>query len=562
MRTHEADVLVIGAGGGGAMAAYEASKHGVSVLVVSKDAPQRGGATIMAPGAIAAAGDWAVPGDGPDMHLADTVRGGSWLSEQGLVRAVVDEAPELVLELERIGAMWQREADGRTYSLRIDGGHSFARCPFLEDRTGRELLRTLVGELRRRGVGLAAGVLVLRLLLDDGRVCGAAGLDLATCEPVLLRAKTVILACGGAGNAYANTSCPTGVTGDGFALALDAGATLMDMEFVQFFPLGFCFPHSLRGCLGGLLFHVHLLNRGGERFMERHDPERLELSTRDRVSRAMFTEIREGRGGPHGGVFADMTHHEPGFIERMQPALFHTYRKIGVDPERDLLELAPTCHFFMGGGRVTEDWESTVPGLFLVGEDAADIHGANRLSQNALSQLLVSGARAGRAAALRARGLERAPVEPVQAIEAALPAQRLLRREDGVRPHELRDRLRAAMWEHAGVQRSGHSLRAAAAALDEIGAALDSQALAQRTTRYNGELVQALENHFLVATACCVVEGALRRTESRGAHYREDHPATDDSAWLRHLLVRRGPAGLEWNSAPVDLSVMNPDEVR
>jgi succinate dehydrogenase/fumarate reductase flavoprotein subunit len=543
------------------MAAYEAGTHGAAVLVVSKDAPQRGGATIMAPGAIAAAGDWAVPGDSPDVHMADTVRGGSWLSEQGLVRVVAEETPDLVLELERIGAMWQREADGRTYSLRIDGGHSFPRCPFLEDRTGREMLRTLVGELRRRGVGLASGIMVLKLLLHDGRVCGAAGLDLATCEPVLLRAKAVILACGGAGNAYANTSCPTGVTGDGFALALDAGATLMDMEFVQFFPLGFCFPHSLRGCLGGLLFHVHLLNRHGERFMERHDPERLELSTRDRVSRAMFTEIREGRGGPHGGVFADMTFQEPGFIERMQPALFHTYRKIGIDPARDLLELAPTCHFYMGGGRVTEDWESTVPGLFLVGENAADIHGANRLSQNALSQLLVSGARAGRAAARLAREHGQAPVDPAEATAATAEAKRLLARDAGIRPHELRDRLRRVMWESAGVYRSGASLDVAGTALDEIEAALDTQALAQHTTRYNTGLVEALENRFLLTTARCVVGGALRRTESRGAHYRDDHPAADNAAWLRHLQVRREAAGLEWSTSPVDLREMTPEDV-
>ena len=543
------------------MAAYEASKHGATVLVVSKDAPQRGGATIMAPGAIAAAGDWAVPGDSPDLHLADTVRGGSFLSEQGLVRLVVEETPDLVLELERIGAIWQREADGRTYSLRIDGGHSFARCPFLEDRTGREILRTLVGELRRRGVGFASGTVVLKLILHDGRVSGAAGLDLATCEPVLLRAKTVVLACGGAGNAYANTSCPTGVTGDGFALALDAGATLMDMEFVQFFPLGFCFPHSLRGCLGGLLFHVHLLNNRGERFMERHDPEHLELSTRDRVSRAMYTEIREGRGGPHGGVFADMTYQEPGFIERMQPALFHTYRKIGIDPARDLLELAPTCHFFMGGGRVTPDWESTVPGLFLVGENAADIHGANRLSQNALSQLLVSGARAGRAAAGQARENGQAPVDPAEAVAAAAGAHRLLARGNGIRPHELRDRLREVMWENAGVYRSGSGLQAAAATLEELEAALDSQSLAQRTTRYNTELVEALENRFLLTTARCVVEGALRRTESRGAHYRDDFPATDNRDWLRHIEVHRSQTGLEWASAPVDLCEMDPGDV-
>ncbi|MBC7326260.1 MAG: FAD-binding protein, partial [Moorella sp. (in: Bacteria)] len=281
-----------------------------------------------------------------------------------------EESPDLIVELERIGALWQREEDGETYSLRIDGGHSFHRCPFLEDRTGREMLRALHGELQKRNVKVLSDVIVLKLLKSGDTIAGAAGLDLATGEPVLLRAKAVILACGGAGNLYLNTSNPAGVTGDGYALALGAGAAVMDMEFVQFFPLGFLFPRSLRGALAALLYYVHLRNNKGERFMEKYDPERLELSTRDRVARAIYTEIKEGRGGPHGGIFADMTYHEPGFIFKMQPALCETYLKIGINPEKDYLEVAPTCHFFMGGVKVDDNWQSTLPGLFAVGENA------------------------------------------------------------------------------------------------------------------------------------------------------------------------------------------------
>jgi succinate dehydrogenase/fumarate reductase flavoprotein subunit len=558
VRSYETDVLVIGAGGAGLTAAYQASREGGRVLLASKGRPLRSGATVMAPGAIAGAGPWSVPGDSPDVHFRDTVVGGAYLGEQSLVRLVVDEVPELIVELERVGALWERESDGRTYALRIDGGHEYARCPFLEDRTGRELLRALAGELRKRAVPVVTEVMILSLLRDDGRVVGAAGLDLATCTPVLFRAGAVILACGGAGNAYANTSCPTGVTGDGYALAYDAGAELMDMEFVQFFPLGFCTPQSLRGCLGGLLFHVHLLNSCGERFMERWDPERMELSTRDRVSRAMFVEVKEGRGSPHGGVFADMSYHEPGYIARMQPALAGTYRKIGFDPEHDLLELAPTCHFFMGGARVDEHWATGVDGLFACGENAAGVHGANRLSQNALSDLLVSGTRAGRAAAAHAR--EHGPnlVEPDLAREAAAPAERLLARDAGVSPSAWRDRLRRLMWENAGVYRTGQGLRFTRDELDALAADLDRQALTLRSRRLNAELAIALENRFLLITSRMIVEGALGRTESRGAHWREDHPDPDDGHWLRHLVMRERDGRMAIESVPTDLRELRP----
>ncbi|MCK4402296.1 MAG: FAD-binding protein, partial [Dehalococcoidia bacterium] len=294
MHNFDTDVLVIGGGGAGAMAAYEASKHGVTVTMVLKGVPERCGSTIMAPGAIAGVGDWHLPGDSRDVHFRDTVKGGSFLNEQRLVRILVEESPDLILELERIGALWQRENDGQNYSLRIGGGHSFHRCPFLEDRTGREMLRTLVGELRKRNVKILSNVIILKLLNNGDNIAGAVGLDIETCEPVLLRAKAIILACGGAGNLYLNTSNPTGITGDGYALALSAGAVVMDMEFVQFYPLGFLFPHSLRGALAALLYYIHLRNNKGERFMEKYDAAHLELSTRDKVARAIYTEIKEG----------------------------------------------------------------------------------------------------------------------------------------------------------------------------------------------------------------------------------------------------------------------------
>lgn len=558
MHNLETEVLVIGGGGGGAMAAYEASKYGANVVMVLKGRPQHCGSTIMAPGAIAGVGDWHSPGDSRYVHFSDTIKGGAFLGEQGLVRTMVEESPELIIELERIGALWQREEDGKTYALRTGGGHSFSRCAYLEDRTGREMLRALFGELQKRNVRVLPQVMILKLITNHGRIAGAVGLNLENCETVLLRAKTVVLACGGAGNVYSNTDNPTDVTGDGYGLALNGGAALMDMEFVQFFPFGFCFPQSLRGALAALPYYIHLRNKLGERFMEKYDPERLELSVRDKVSRAIVREIREGRGGPHGGVFADMTYHEPGFIARMQPALYETYRKVSIDPEKDYLEVAPTCHFFMGGAKVDENWQSTVSGLFMVGENAAGIHGANRLSQNALAELLVSGRRAGKEAAKLAKEVNPGAIDPRDAQAAAEPARQMLARDKGVRPIHLRNRLRQVMWENVGIERTESGLRNALKDLETMEADLQRQFLTLKSRHYNRELVEGLENQFLMTTARCVAEAALRRTESRGAHFHQDYPDTDNARWLSHLVIRRIEDRLAIDTIPVDLGEIRP----
>lgn len=458
MYNYETDVLVVGGGAAGAMAAYVASKYGVRVTMVLKGKAQRSGNTVMAPGAIAGVGSWGLPGDSRDQHFKDTVVGGAYMNEQTLVRILVEESPDLILELERIGAMWKREEDGVTYSLRIDGGHTYARCPYLEDRTGREMLRSLHGELAKRNIRVLSEMMVLKILKDGERVAGVVALDLKSGEFALIKAKSVVMAAGGGGNVYAITDNPVGSTGDGYALSLEAGAALMDMEFVQFFPLGFTYPDSLKGILGALLYHVRLLNNKGERFMEKYDPEWMELSTRDKVSRAILTEVREGRGGPHGGVFADMTYHEPGWIFKAQPALCETYEKIGINPEKDYLEVAPTCHFFMGGVKVDENWQSTVEGLYAAGENGAGVQGGNRLSQNALAELLVSGNRAGRSAAQYALDHSQGKVclEDLKAVEARVDG--LYNSQGGDRPITLRREIQQMMTDKVGVFRSGESL--------------------------------------------------------------------------------------------------------
>lgn len=538
------DVLIVGGGAAAAMAAYEVKKQNVDVVIVSKGIPQHSGATVMAPGAIAGVGPWAVEGDSQELHFQDTLKGGYDLNDKKLVEILVKESPDLILELEKIGALWQRDESGENYALRIDGGHSFARCPFLEDRTGREMLRALFGEVAKLQVPVHANIVILKLLVSNGQSAGAIGFDIAKGSLLVIRAKTVILATGGAGNVYSHTSNPTDVTGDGFSLALDVGAELMDMEFVQFYPLGFVRPASLQGTLGALLYYVQLRNSKGERFMSKYDAERLELSTRDRVARAMIKEVEAGAGGPNGGVYADMTYHPSGYLARMQPGLVKTYSKIGIDPEKEWLEVAPTCHFFMGGLRVDTNWQTNVPGLYAIGECAAGVHGANRLSQNALAEVLVSGARAGRAAAAIVAEKSLLPVEAdaVQRVENRLKSFFAAKR--GIGPHKLRSRLQNAMWDYAGVIRSAESLQKALAEIKCVKSLLSSQTCGIRAYQYNQELVEGIENYFLAATAEAIIQSALQREESRGGHYREDFPDRDDVNWLAHVIIKRPDGGV------------------
>ncbi|MCR4440591.1 MAG: FAD-dependent oxidoreductase [Peptococcaceae bacterium] len=558
MRRINCDVLVIGGGGAGAMAAYEAAKHKVRVAVVSKGRIQRSGCTIMAPGAISGVGDeWAVPGDSKRLHLEDTVRGGAYLNDQNLVSILVEEAPEAILELERIGAIWQRDETGKKYALRIDGGHTYHRTVFLEDRTGREILRSLFGELKKRDVGLYEEIMITRIIHDGCCAGGAAGVDINTLEPVIFESGAVILATGGAGNVYANTDNPTDVTGDGYRLALEAGVPLMDMEFVQFFPIGFLFPPSLRGVLGGLLYYSRLLNAKKERFMEKYDPQRLELSTRDRVSRAMFMEVREGRGTPLGGVYCDMTYQPPGYIAKMTPALYDTYRQIGIDPEKDLLEVAPTCHFFMGGMVINENWETEMTGLLGAGEVCAGIHGGNRLSQNALAEILVSGKRAGKRAAEIAAGTGRKRIDPCEARWEEEKIKRVLKASgQGLRPLAFRQKIKDLMWENVGVFRTKESLEYALEKIQQLQEI--EAAVSEKKAAGSQEVVQVLENESILETARCIIHAALDRKESRGAHYRNDYPDTDNKNWLKHITVKKIGKTVQLDYRRVDTRILKP----
>ncbi len=561
MKFFETDVLVIGGGGAGAMATLHAHNQGTKALLVVKGKFGRTGGTTCAMGAATAVGPWHEPEDSQQVHFEDTVKGGSYLNEQNLVRILVEDSPKRVLELERLGAFWERTEEGNRYLLRIDGGHSYPRSVYLEDRPGREMLRAMGSEILRRKIPIVEDTMVLRLLMDDGQAAGAVGVNLFTAEMVGFKANAIVLATGGAGNIYTFTTNPADVTGDGYILALGAGAELVDMEFVQFYPLGLIFPESLKGMLAGTFYYSRLLNAQGERLMKYYD-SRLEMSTRDIIARAIYSEIQKGNGTPRGGVLCDMTYNPPGFIKKQLPALNDFYLKIGIDVEKQMVEVAPTCHFFMGGIRVNEEWRSTIDTLFAAGEAAGGVQGANRLSQNSLADIMVSGGRAGDAAGQEAkRRTSLRKINEAQIEEERKRVEELFARKnnDNLGPRKVKTHLNRLMWDFVGLIRSGEGLKKALADFKRMEEEdLPRITLATPSRRYNREFIETLELSNLLKVAKAVSTPALQRDESRGAHFRQDYPKWDNRNWLKHLRISQKNGTLQLSDGPVNLSEMKP----
>ena len=543
--THEHDVLVIGAGGAGLRAAIAALAQGARVAVVCKSLLGKAH-TVMAEGGIAAALANVDTKDDWRTHFRDTMRGGKFLNNWRMAQIHAQEAGEGVKELERWGALFDRTEDGRILQ-RAFGGHSFKRLCHVGDRTGLEMIRTL----QDRGVSMGFDVYmecaVTRLLKDGDHVAGAFGYWRENGRFVVLKAKAVVIATGGIGKAWRITSNSWEYTGDGMALAYEAGAELMDMEFVQFHPTGMVWPPGVQGILvteavrgeGGIL-----TNKLGERFMQRYDPEKMDLSTRDVVARAIYTEVREGRGTEHGGAYLDISGKPADYVKRKLPSMYHQFLELAdVDITRGPMEVGPTCHYMMGGVRVgAETAESTVPGLFAAGEAAAGLHGANRLGGNSLSDLLVFGRRAGDAAAQHAATRGAGAIDPREVASAERELLAPFERAEGESPYALHHDLQQTMQDLVGIFRNEQDLTRA---LAELGT------LKQRAARVRVEgsrlfnpgwhLARDMVSMLTVSEA--VTRSALARRESRGAHSRIDHPNLDP-AWGKqnNVVVREGDA--------------------
>jgi succinate dehydrogenase / fumarate reductase flavoprotein subunit len=577
-RTHECDVLVVGAGGAGLRAAIEASAKGAKTALVCKSLLGKAH-TVMAEGGMAAAlanvddrDDWRV-------HFTDTLRGGQYLNDWRMAEIHAKEAPDRVRELEAWGAVFDRTADGRILQRNF-GGHRYPRLAHVGDRTGLEMIRTLQDRGVHQGIDVHMETTVLEVLKDDGgRACGAVGYSRDSGRFVVFLAKAIVLATGGIGKAYRITSNSWEYTGDGQALAYRAGADLVDMEFVQFHPTGMVWPPSVRGILvtegvrgeGGVL-----RNAKGERFMFGDIPPNYraqtadseeegwryvqgdkqarrppELLTRDHVARCIVREIREGRGSPHGGVFLDIAwikDRVPGgaeHIRRKLPSMHHQFLELGnVDITEQPMEVGPTTHYVMGGVRVDAETQmSSVPGLFAAGEVGAGLHGANRLGGNSLSDLLVFGKRAGEHAAAWASGQAATAVAEARVADAERGALEPFSRAAGDdNAFRVQHDLQGTMQDLVGIVRREEEMRRA---LDRIAELRERAARVPvtGTREYNPGWHTALDLANLLVVSEAVTRSSLERKESRGAQFREDYPEKSEELGKVNFVVRRGPSG-------------------
>ena len=546
--TRDTDVLVIGGGASGSMAALEAREQGVEVLLANKGVLGRTGVTASTQGGIAGV---VRPPDSEDRFAEDMLRCGRYLNDPVLVRRFVgDIARGAVLELEKFGVTFDRDADNRLRVLKV-GGHSFPRMLMATWLNATTILRFgLMPQVVRRGVRVADQFLVTKLLTNEYHVCGAVGLNVKTGGVELIRSKAVVLATGNATQLFGESGAAS-MTGDGYALAYRAGARLRDMEFVSC-TIGLAHPPGLRGKVLGEPSTVpgskpRLTNASGELFLERNNPG-VELYTKDMYMRGIVSELRAGRGSPHGGVWYDFTNLDP-----LGPSYPFVRQVIGSMSEsiaaggRVEVTLAP--YFFPGGVEINERHQSSVEGLFAAGEAAGGLHGAERIASTAMAEAIVFGKRAGRAAAALAINRERGPIDGAEVAREAERLYTILAQEGPQGPRAVRRKVQATMWERVGFIRNEANLLAAQRVLEEVeGVDLGRTRIRSKNPTANLDWVEAIENANLVEVGKMLVMAALQRRESRGSHFREDFPE-ESPAWGKSLVLYQDGSTMRCASA-------------
>ena len=600
---HSYDVVVIGAGGAGLRAVIEARERGLKVAVVTKSLFGKAH-TVMAEGGCAAAMGNTNPKDNWKTHFGDTMRGGKFLNNWRMAELHAKEAPDRVWELETYGALFDRLKDGKI-SQRNFGGHTYPRLAHVGDRTGLELIRTMqqkivslqqedhaeLGDYEAR-IKVFAECAITELIKDGDAISGAFGYHRESGNFVLFEAPAVVMATGGIGKSFKVTSNSWEYTGDGHALALRAGATLINMEFIQFHPTGMVWPPSVKGILvtegvrgdGGVLKnsdnkrfmfdYIPPVFKGqyaeseqeADQWLKDNDSARRtpDLLPRDEVARAINSEVKAGRGTPHGGVYLDIASRlTPEQIKKRLPSMYHQFKELaGVDITKEPMEVGPTCHYVMGGIEVDADTgAATVPGLFAAGECSGGMHGSNRLGGNSLSDLLVFGRRAGLGAADYVRALSSRPKVSEDAVETAAkralaPFETPTNGASAENPYTLQLELQQSMNDLVGIIRKAEEITEALGRIDQLRERF-KHIHVEGHRKYNPGWNLALDLRNLLLVSECVAKAALERTESRGGHTRDDHPGMD-SSWRKVLLVCRAAGGDE---VVPDVSVTHKDQI-
>ena len=558
-KTIVCDVLVVGAGGAGCRAAIEASKQNLDVIMLSKELLGKAH-TSMAEGGYNAALGNVDSADNPDTHLKDTIVGGNYLNNQKLVEVLSRDAVERIYDLEEMGAVFDRTPEGKI-AQRAFGKQTWRRTAYASDRTGSEIMVTLTEAIRKTSVRVFDEIFATRLLITNGKVVGVTAIDLKYGDCLIFRAKSIVMATGGAGRIYKITSNAQLDVGDGYAMAYEAGCEMVDMEHVQFHPTGQVKPESGRGRLvteavrgeGGIL-----LNARGERFMEKYYPDVIELAGRDQVTRAIMTEIMQGRGTPDGGVYLSVAHLPRSIIDYRLESMVEQFADAGVDIHEEPMLVAPTAHHFMGGIKINEEAATNIPGLYAAGECTGGVHGGNRLGGNALADTQVFGSVAGSNAAKYAKSGKLLGFDREDAIHEFERLEAMLQRKEGVSPAEARAALTKLMEENVHIFRNEKGLSYAVQELRKMEKEMVPRIkVDKQIKRFNPGWHQAIEFAHMVITARMVSEAALLRKGSRGAHFRTDADPNDKGYY--NIVIRRGPDGqMQFRKDPLVITKITP----
>jgi succinate dehydrogenase/fumarate reductase flavoprotein subunit len=570
---HEADVVIIGSEGAGSTAAIEASKRGLSVIMITKgNGLGRSGATITGEADLAVDSKTlhdffkfggSDPDDSPEKFFDEIIRGGKYLSQQDLVQIHVEEAPARLKDLLDWGL--------KPVLVIKASGHSYPRSVMVKPL---EMVQIYRKKMKGSGITVLSNIMVTELLTRDGQCTGVLGLDLKTGRFVTVKSKATLLATGGGMRIYPVTTAPEELTGDGTAMAYRAGVELMEMECPMFLPGCFPWPPAVMGvntpfklCSAGYI-HGHMFNKQGERFMAKWDPVRMERTTRDIIAVAIWTEIQEGRGGPHGGVFVSLKHLPDNLIDNLDqwlpPKYLKNYggfdmSKFLPDLSRYAVESVPGCHFFNGGIRIDSGCHTNLPGLYAAGEVTAGIHGANRLSGNAFTEMVVWGHRAAISIAedLKKEAFQN-ELDRTQIKQYKSKVLECLERPRGENVESLRDELMKTAWENVGIVRNKELLQQAKSKMEELRKAGQEISFSYRGKIYNRSWIRALEFENMLINLTCIVEAALLREESRGSHFRKDFPQTDNKKWLVNLVISQKEGKLDISKEPPCVTSLKP----